>query len=336
MKKIIQAACFLALFLSCRKSDFQGPYEETRFLMDTAVRIAVYDDALSREEAASAVNRAFSRMSRLESMVSAQVETSEIARLSKLSGGEAYAVSDTTSAILRQALGISDQSGGAFDITIGPLEELWGFYTDHPRKPDSLEVTGAMGKVGYRMMQIDGNRVRLAKHGMKIDLGGIAKGYIVDAAVQSLKESGVRAGIVDGGGDLRIFGSHPVNRQWRIGVRHPRPEANSLFGVLRLDSCAIATSGDYERFFMDGGRRYHHILDPKTGYPASGCVSVTILADRAMLADAYATTVFVLGPDQGMELLKSRPGLEGLILFEKEGRIGTRISDGLRKAFSVP
>jgi len=303
--------------------------------MDTAVRIAVYDAALSREEAASAVHRAFSSMAGVESRVSAQVDTSEIARLSKHSGGEACPVSDTVLAILRQALQVSGQSGGAFDITIGPLEELWGFYTDHPRKPDSLEVTGALGKVDYRMIKLEGNRVRLARSGMKIDLGGIAKGYIVDAGVRSLMDSGVRAGIVDGGGDLRIFGVHPVNRQWRIGVRHPRPDADSLFGVLRLDSCAVATSGDYERYFMEGLRRYHHILDPKTGYPASGCISVTILADRAMLADAYATAVFVLGLEKGMELLKSHPGLEGLILFEKEGRIEYRVSDGLRKAFSV-
>ncbi|MBN1895665.1 FAD:protein FMN transferase [bacterium] len=334
MKRFFLSFCLSAAFLSCRKTGFQGPYEETRFLMDTAVRIAVYDAGLSREEAASAVHRAFGRMSVLESRVSAQADSSEMARLSRHSGEEACPVSDTVLVILRTALEVSERSGGAFDVTIGPVQDLWGFYTDHPQKPDSTDIAAVLDKVDYRMIQVGDGRVRLTRPGMKIDPGGIAKGYVVDAGVQSLMDSGVRAGIVDGGGDLRIFGSHPVNRQWRIGVRHPRPDENSLFGVLSLDGCAVATSGDYERFFMHGRMRCHHILDPQTGYPANGCISVTVTADLAMQADAYATAVFVLGPEKGMQLLESHPGLEGLILYEKEGRVLCRVSSGMRKAFS--
>jgi thiamine biosynthesis lipoprotein len=169
--------------------------------------------------------------------------------------------------------------------------------------------------VGYKNLVLDemSNSVGFALEGMGIDLGAIAKGWAVDRAMQVLTARGIDNAIIDAGGDLRIVGSRPGKGFWRIGVQHPREQGELLLS-LDLTDTAIVTSGDYERFFMEGGVRYHHILDPATGMPATGCRSVTVLAPTAAEADAAATAAFVLGAERGIAFLRSRPGVRGMIV----------------------
>jgi thiamine biosynthesis lipoprotein len=322
---------FLVSALSCRRQTGQHlPVEATRFMMDTAVRIAVYDPTLSRDDAENAIMRAFRMMESVEAKVSAHIPGNEISKLNAGAGGAFQTISDETALLFQTSRVVADETGGAFDVTIGPVKDLWPFDTESPSVPDSTAIRERLSLVDYRRIELSDHQACLARPGMGVDFGGIGKGLNVDLAVKVLQEAGVRSGIVDAGGNLRIFGKHPQNTHWRIGVKHPRPDKNSLYAVIETDSVSISTSGDYERFFMVGGQRYHHILDPKTGYPARGCVSVTIITESAMVADAYSTAVFVLGPTEGMKLIERLPELEGMIIFEKNGRLEHWVSNGLQ------
>jgi thiamine biosynthesis lipoprotein len=189
--------------------------------------------------------------------------------------------------------------------------------------------------VDFHQIGVDENRVSLGRTGMRIDLGAIAKGYIVDRAVRFLKDRGVTAGLVEAGGDLRLFGKPPHRENWRIGILHPRKPNQSLFGVLDVDSGSVTTSGDYERTFTEDGKRYHHLIDPATGYPADECISVTIIAETAMLADAWATAVFIMGPERGMALLESQAGVEGMMILKAEDGLAYRATPAFDEIFHL-
>jgi thiamine biosynthesis lipoprotein len=238
-------------------------------------------------------------------------------------GLEDVRVSGELLSLLVQAVEVSRETGGAFDVTVGPLVALWQFDVGGKvPAPEDLEL--ALGLVDYRGLDLDvkESTVGLAAGGMKIDLGGIGKGFAVDRAANLLLEEGVENAIIDAGGDLRLLGSRPGKDFWRIGIRHPRDPARLLVS-LDLADRAVVTSGDYERFFMAGGKRYHHLLDPATGLPAEGCQSVTVVAGDTASADAYATAAFVLGPRRGLELLRRLPGVEGIIVDREGGVLWT-------------
>jgi len=187
-----------------------------------------------------------------------------------------------------------------------------------------------MELVDYGLITMaEGRRIGLVRSGMAIDLGGVAKGYAVDRALAVLRERGITSGLVDAGGDIRVLGTKSADTPWRIGIQHPR-DGNALIALVEIDSGSVATSGDYERYFMKDGRRYHHILDPQTGWPCSACMSVTIVADLAIEADVLATAVFVLGPEEGMRLLDRLPGVGGIIFYDVEGRTERVLSGWLK------
>jgi len=329
MKRIVRAGLAALLLLSCRKSAPRSPVERTGFFMDTVVHVSILDREADEARIDRAIDRAFGTVKAFESMQSGHVDTSDVSRITRSAGGQAVQVRPETIDVLKLAEAVSERSEGAFDVTIRPLKDLWPFDSENPAVPSPKTLRAVLPHIDYRQIVVRGDSVLLAKPGMGIDLGGIAKGYIVDRAVESLQRDGLRSGIVEAGGDLRIFGQHPENKSWRIGVRHPRSEQSGLAAVLSTPAASIATSGDYERYFMQDGKRYHHILDPKTGFPASGCISVTVVAPLAVLADAYATAVFVLGPEKGSALIGKMPGMECLIFYEKNGRLEHMLSAGL-------
>ncbi len=228
--------------------------------------------------------------------------------------------------LIERAMEITQQTDGGFDITVGALEALWGFKDELPHLPQEKEIALALRSVGRQHMAIRDSSIFLDK-GCIIDLGGISKGHAVDRVVHILKKSGIPAGVVDAGGDLRVFGKKPDGKKWTIAIKHPLKQ-EGLLGSFELDSGAVATSGNYERSFMEKGTRYHHIIDPRTGYPADRCVSVTVLAPDALTADALATGIFVLGPESGMELAESIPGVEAAIVFLKNGTMEMLTSRG--------
>ncbi|MFC1546365.1 FAD:protein FMN transferase, partial [bacterium] len=222
---------------------------------------------------------------------------------------------------------ISEKSKGAFDITIAPVIRLWGFYESAPRVPKEEEIAETLKKTGYKNLVILNNTLIKMKEQVQIDLGSIAKGYAVSEAVKVIKNAGIRSALIDAGGDIYALG-RPGEKYWKVGVRNPRGEG--IIGVLELADTAVVTSGDYERAFEKDGKRYHHIIDPDTGYPAQGLSSVTIVSPDPTLADAYATAVFVLGKDKGMKFVEALQFTEALLITNKGKKL---YSKGLKNIY---
>ena len=300
-------------------------FEETRFALGTYVTIKAWGEPDSLLK--GMVNAAFREIDRVDSLSSIFSTRSAVYQLNQ----EGKIVSAELAGLIQKALEVSAKSEGAFDPTVMPLIQIWGFYdsTGHERKvPSEKEIEEVLKFVDYRMIEIEADTVQVGSPrdyevgAWGIDLGGIAKGYAVDRAVGILREQGVEKGIVDAGGDIFCIG-HKRNG-WVIGIRNPRSDnPNETIGVIRVDSGAIATSGDYENFFELDGVRYHHLIDPATGMPAREAISATVLAPTATQADAWATALFVLG-EEGIALLEGLEGLEGLIALEDETILTTK------------
>lgn len=277
----------------------------------------------------------FAEFDRLERLMSVWVDGSDIVRLNAAAGDHPVSVSPEVREALRIAHQVSEWTGGAFDVTFGALTGLWKFDTQDKdgSVPDSADVRARLPLVNYRDLVVDeqAGTAFLKRTGMRVNLGGIGKGYAVDRAVEILRQRGVRDFMVQAGGDLYVAG-HRGGRPWRLGIRDPRGPAQRSFAALDLSDGTFSTSGDYERFFMKNGRRYHHILDLRLGEPARDCRSVTLVTNQAVIADALAKGVFVLGPDAGMALIERLPGVEGVIV---SSRNEVRISKGLKDRLTL-
>lgn len=306
----------------------KGPIEirYTRPLMGTLVEITlVGGDEKTLKEAAE---QAFLEIERLEAMMSHYKEDSELSMINRMAGRGAVQVSPELLEVIEEAMRFSELSGGAFDVTMGVLGRVWDFGTNGEKAPPHPEVVKALlPLIDYRQITIDRgySTVKLNKAGMIMNLGGIAKGYIVKRAVEAIKARGIKKGIVHAGGDMVVF-QGTSEPPFRVGIKHPR-KMDSLLGTILVSSGAIATSGDYERFFIKDGVRYNHIMDPTTGFPAGRCQSVTIIGRDATTADALSTAVFVMGPDKGMALIEGLPDIEGVIV-DAGGKVS--ISSGLK------
>ncbi len=280
----------------------------TGLAMGTTVSITVIEENV--EKAKMAIRNAFDEIDRVEELMSDKKETSEIYALNH-SGTDWVNLSPEVLYVLKEAKKYSSLSGGCFDLTVKPLVDLWmEKVRERGEIPEPDELSKGLELVGWENLVIDENRgrARFLKDGMEITLGGIAKGYAIDRACKVLLESGVKQALVDIGGDIGAIGT----RSWTIAIQHPRQEDEWL-GVIELENGAIATSGDYRRYFFLGGKRIHHIINPKTGRSADECMSVTVIAENCIDADALSTSVFVAGPDKGKELLDSLE-IKGLIV----------------------
>ena len=297
--------------------------------MGTELRVTVWsaDDARAGRAAAAV----FGEFDRLDAMMSVWKDGSDIVRLNAAAGERAVPVSPETREVLRIAYQISEQTGGTFDVTFAALSGLWKFdYQDKDNSiPDRKEIARRLPLVNYRDVVVDesAGTAMLRRTGMRVNLGGIGKGYAVDRAVDILRRSGLRDFMIQAGGDMYVAGTRG-DRPWRLGIRDPRGPADRIFAALDLTEGTFSTSGDYERFFMKDGVRYHHIIDLRVGEPARLCRSVTLVTDRAVVADALAKGVFILGPDAGMALIERTPGVQGVIVSAKNE---VSISSGLRK-----
>jgi thiamine biosynthesis lipoprotein len=296
--------------------------------MGTEIELTAWTaDDVRAEAAFTAV---FGEFDRLDAMMSVWKDGSDVLRLNAAAGDHAVPVSPETREVLRVARQISDQTEGRFDVTFGALSGLWKFDTQDKDNsvPDRREVLKRLPLVNYRDIEVDdrAGTALLKRKGMRVNLGGIGKGYAVDRSVAILRESGLRDFMIQAGGDMYV-GGRRGDRPWRLGIRDPRGPADRSFAMLDLTDGTFSTSGDYERFFIKDGRRYHHILDLSVGEPAQGCRSVTLVTERAVIADALAKGVFILGPDAGMALIERTPGVQGVIVSAKNEVL---ISSGLR------
>lgn len=293
--------------------------EEHAFKMDTIMDIKAYGP-----KADEAIEAAFKRIDEIEQMASTSIETSDISKINLAAGKEYVKVHPEVVKMLSTAIKYSELSGGAFDITVGPLIKLWGIGTENERVPADSEIQRVLSLVGYKNISINKaeNSVKLLQEGMAIDLGGIAKGYAADETVRILKEYGIKNAVISlGGSSVYTIGEKPDGSLWAIAVKYPRQNEDKKYAcIIRMPEKALSTSGDYERFFMKDSKRYHHILNPFTGYPAdSGVMSDTIVIkeevpDSNMLADILTKVTFVLGTDKGFQIIDSLPGVECLAI----------------------
>ncbi|MGI6327777.1 MAG: FAD:protein FMN transferase [Dethiobacteria bacterium] len=321
LKTVIILLLMLLFIFNIMGCSGEDKYEKTVFLMDTKVDITIYGNGMSNKQYVKLANEIETEMKLLESIFSSHITGSDIRRINEAAGREAVKVSPETVFVLQKALEVAEMSGGAFDPTVAPLLDLWGFKTDEPAIPSQNDLEEVLPLVNYREVEIDeaSSTVFLPQPGMKIDLGGIAKGYIVDRGLKIVDNSSVSALFINAGGDISVAGTKSSGEMWRIAIQDPF-ESQRLTAVLDVEEGSIATSGDYQRFFEAGGEKYHHIIDPKTGYPAAGISSVSILAPDTITADALSTAVFVLGLEDGLELLERLDGIEGVII-DKQGEI---------------
>jgi thiamine biosynthesis lipoprotein len=237
---------------------------------------------------------------------------SELSRINQRAAGETVQISEEMFNLLKQSLRMSQMSKGAFDITFSSVGHLYNYREGV--KPTDQEIQKSLESINFRHVLLDetNRSVRFARPGVRIDLGGIAKGYAVDNGIAILANCGIKGGLVSAGGDSRILGDRG-NRPWMMGVRHPRKK-DGVAVVLPLSNTAISTSGDYERFFVEDGKRYHHIISPQTGKSISTTWSATVIGPDATTTDALSTTVFVLGPEKGLQLIESLAGIDAVII----------------------
>ncbi|HHT46647.1 MAG TPA: FAD:protein FMN transferase [Firmicutes bacterium] len=321
LKTVTILALMPLILLNILGCSGEEKYEKTIFLMDTKVDITLFGQDMNNKQYASLADEIEEEMKQLEGVFSSHVVGSDICRINDAAGQRPVKVRPETIFVMQKALEVAEITGGAFDPTVAPLLELWGFGADNTGVPSEKEIYETMQLVNYRAVEIDedSSTIFLPEPGMKIDLGGIAKGYIVDQGLKIAENSSASALFVNAGGDISVAGNKPSGENWRIAIQDPF-DSQKLIAVLKVKEGSIATSGGYQRFFEVDGKRYHHILDPATGYPASEVASVSILAPDTITADALSTAVFVLGLDDGMELLESLDGVEGVII-DGQGKI---------------
>lgn len=285
------------------------PVSATRLLMGTVVNLTIISD--DKAAAQGAIDATLTRMTELEGVLSRFQPQSQLSQLNQ-TGRLAYA-HPALLGLIAQARQLSDQSGGAFDITIKPLVDLYQQHQTTDSLPAQAAIAAALQKVDYRAIQIDGNRIVFKRPGMAITLDGIAKGYIVDEGVAVLKTAGFGDVLVEAGGDLLASGQKSAGEAWQIGIQSPRTARPGLLALLDVQNRAVATSGDYMQAFS-ADMAQHHILDPRTGYSSPELASATVIAPSAMLADGLATTAMVLGSKDGLILVEQLPGCDACLI----------------------
>lgn len=303
--------CMLLFFtlllcvLLCSCGGGREPLTRTGFVLDTVASIAIYDD-MPRERGEELLDNAFNEIKRYENLFSTEIEGSDVSIINN-SKGETVTVSPETAELIAISLKYSELSSGAFDITIRPVSELWDFRGERDVPPDKELIENALKHVGYDKLVLDRekNTVSLKDPEAKIDLGGIAKGYIGDRIKEYLKENGVRSAIINLGGNVVLIGEKRNGSPFKVGIEKPFSEGE-MSKTLEVSDCSIVTSGNYERYFYYQDKLYHHILDTKTGYPAESSFNgVTIVSEHSVDGDALSTACFCLGKEKAERLLKS-------------------------------
>lgn len=292
---------------------------KSRFLMDTIVNIKV---TTKDKDVDFIIDEAFELIEEYDNMLSFYSEESQLWKFNN-SVIKSFPMDEDLLQIYHLSKKLFEESDSLYDISIGALSELWDFDTPHIPIADSIKL--ALENVGFEKVSLEG--VHLVKpEGLKINLGSLAKGFIIDRVVDFLVSENVKSGNVNAGGDMRIFGN---NKPAKIGIQHPRKERNETIEILHVENRAVVTSGDYERFFEIDGKRYHHILNPNTGYPVEHTVSVTVIAPSALWADAYATALFLMKPDKAIELINITDMLEAVIFYLEDSEIKKLESIGM-------
>jgi FAD:protein FMN transferase len=299
-----------SLDASRRSAAGRGWYVREEAIMGTAIRVELWDNDAA--DAKAAIDAVMAEMHRIDAAMSPHKPDSDLSRINAQAAAAPVQLSEEMARLVAQAIDFSKLSGGAFDITYASVGHLYDYR--QRIKPGDAAIARACKAVGWRNLILDpaARTLRFAREGVRIDLGGFAKGHAVDNAVAILGRLGIGHAIVSAGGDSRVLGDRR-GRPWTVAIRDPR-RAGSVVAVLPLEDVSISTSGDYERFFEHDGVRHHHVLDPRTGKSPSGVHSVTILAADGLTTEGLSKSVFVLGLEEGMRLVESQPGVDAVVI----------------------
>lgn len=310
-----------------------APVVVKRAQMHMGTLVSLTAVAASKERAQVSIEAGFSEIKRLEQMLSTWIPASEVSQVNIAAGQDPVVVSGETFELVSRSLEMARLTEGGFNIAIGPAVEAWSV-TERQRIPSRGELQALKPLVDWSTIQIDrrARTIHLPQPGMRIDIGGIGKGYAADRAVDVMRQAGAQGGVAALSGDIKTFGDLPGMQGFPVGIRHPRLEG-MLIATIDLKNEAISTAGDYERYFEREGVRYHHILDPRTLEPARKCQSVTVIAIEGTVADGLDTGIFVLGPERGMALVEQLPDVEAVII-DDQGNM--TVSSGLRSRLRYP
>ena len=315
LSAVLTASALLLTGCSGAKSSTQTDQDltYTDMLFDTVIKIQILDPA---DE--SILDGLKKLCKKYDTMFSATNTDSELYKLNH-ANGQPFTVSSETANLIQEGIHYSELSGGAFDLTIEPVSALWDFKADKPTVPSSDAIAQAVSHVDYTKVDIQDNTVTLEDPEAGIDLGAIAKGYIADQVKTYLKKQGIKHAIINLGGNVDVIGTKPDGSKYNIGIQKPFDESGEAITSVQLKDQTVVTSGIYERYFKKNGKLYHHILDPRTGYPCeNNLYSVSIITDSSTKADALSTTCFLLGYEKGMELIQSMDGVEAIFITDDE------------------
>jgi thiamine biosynthesis lipoprotein ApbE len=312
--------------------------KQTRMIMGTFAEVSIYSN--DEKTAGKAIEESLNEMERMDRIMSNYKNDSELSKVNKKAVKSPVPCNGELLDVIEQSQYYSELSGGAFDITVSPIVALWGFFREKGHIPPDKEIEKILPAVSYKNIVINKSNdpkkpvtIFFKNTQTQIDLGAIGKGYAVDKALEIIRKYGINNVCINLGGNIYVLGTPPGKNAWKIGVQHPR-NVNEVLGYLELKNEATATSGDYERFFEFNGKRYSHIINPQTGRPVSGTIATTIVAPTGTEVDALSTSVFVLGHEKGMELIKKIPNAEAMIAFEeKDGKIAIDMTEGFKDKF---
>ncbi len=305
-------------FLGCARQDVSRSkkYSETEMLMGTMVQLDVCRDQLSAAKIKNVYRDIWARLENIAWKMNVLDERSDVAKINN-SNSRPVLIGADTYRVIKDAIRYSQSTEGAFDITVWPLIDFWQRNEKKDIFPTEDEVKRAQGAVGFRHIQLLANeQIRLLKENVKLDLGGIAKGYAADEAARIFRKHGVENFFIDAGGDIYVGGSNCIGESWRIGIRDPR-NLSEIIDVVVLSNKAVVTSGDYEQYYEIQGQRWSHIMNPITGYPQKGVISATVIASSAMEADALATALCVLGGESGTDYINALDGSQASFIISK-------------------
>ena len=310
---VLVIVLFLIGFFIARNSSDEEvkTIKRTKILLGTVAEIQVRE--ADEQKAEDAITKAFAEVKRIDDLFTTYNEASPVWKINNSADTTINIESEIYNLIVL-CDSVTKLSNGSFDVSLDNLTKVWGFYTDDPQLPAKAKIDSALLLCGWSKIELIGDNKIIKKDKVGLNFGAIAKGYAVDKAIDVLKKLGINEALVNAGGEISVIGT-----DWVVGIQHPR-EINSIIKKIELDGFTVATSGDYEQYFELDGKRYHHILDPRTGYPSTGLRSVTIINKENTIADALATAIFVMGKENGMKLIESLDDTEAMII-DSEGKI---------------
>ncbi|AVP54451.1 FAD:protein FMN transferase [Clostridium tetani] len=311
-KSLIYLIIFSLIFMLVGCNKEEKVITKENYLLDTLIQLKVYG-----ENSEKATNEAMDAISDIDDIMSPTKPTSDVVKINNNAGKDFVKINENTLEVIKTSIKYSKLSKGNFDITVGPLVKLWGIGTENARVPSKEEIDTTLKLINYENVLIDekNKSIKLKSPKEAIDLGGIAKGFAGDKAREILENKGIKSAYLNLGGNIVTIGNKTDGTPWNIGIQDPLSDRGEYFGIVRVSNKSVVSSGNYERFFIKDNKRYHHILNTKTGYPSeSGILSSTIISDKSIDGDALSTITFILGLEKSMEIIENIDGVDAIFV----------------------